>query len=375
MNGKLLPLSIFYLTGNERRAEIVFRALAGRYHHVCVPYEHGRMFSYKISDGSGTVESFFRLPKIPRYCQLLYQWGRLSLFCLSRVRRPWDVCVVEGIQFALLAPLLRAVGVFRNVVYYAQDWFPNANFIQRLDRYCYDHADRVWNLTDKIRQGRNIRWGGKIRADEITLVEPMYGPVSRDDTEYGNITNRCCYLGGIRRNVGMDIVIRALSLLKRQGIDIHCDIVGKEIDRGLLCQLRELACKEGIVDHVNFHGFVSGEKMKEILWASSCGLGIFTGGDHNYSNWTVPGRVKEYMENGIAIVISRANSLAEELVRHRCGFAVDDNPASVAEALRFFCCNQAIAKEYGKNAHKLAEEKSNPMRVFEAIEEITGVGK
>lgn len=70
---------------------------------------------------------------------------------------------------------------------------------------------------------------------------------------------------------GHEDVISAIAFLKNQGIDIDVTFVGEDYFNGI-AQLREYASSLGIEDRVFFTGFLSSQKMREVLLSSDIAI-------------------------------------------------------------------------------------------------------
>jgi len=369
---ELIPLSVFYVTGGERIADIIFRALSCRYHRVTVGYEDGNSFSFRYAESGCHGKDTFSLPPVPRYIKLLYQWTRVAVR-LVKSGGTWQIVISEGIQFAMLAPILKLCGVSGRFVFYAQDWWPVNPIIQLLDRFCVAATDETWNRTSRIAQGRQQRWGRVLSvADRVVPV--LFGPRSPRQWTFDRNDMRCCYVGGIRGDVGLEWVIRAFAQLRSEGIVLNLDIVGKPICVRAWERLHALGLELGISEQIHWHGFLPTDEMLSIVQMAACGLAIFPGGDSNYSNWAFAGKAREYLEAGIPVVISRASAMADEIVERRAGVAVDDSAESVLQALRQLFGDPERLMQMRQNAYSLACEKASPHRLYAAIEQAARVG-
>jgi len=364
-----LPISVVYVTGGERKAEMIFDALARRYERVSVGYEHGRFFAWLKAEKGQIGRARFALPPVPRYVQLLYQWGRVMVCMAADWPRPWAVAICEGIQFSLVAPILRRMGVMKRWVYYAQDWWPDRPWLQRLDGWCASHADETWNISTCVARGREERWGKRLSSCDA-VMEPLYEPQPAQTWRFNPSDMRCCYVGGIRNDIGLEWVIEALARLKAEGMAVHLDVIGKPIVRRAVDDLKRLCGIRGVEDQVHWHGFVPTEQMLGIVRKAGCGVAVFPGGARNYSNWAIPGKVREYIEAGVPVLISRANAMAQEIVEREAGAEVEDSSESIHEGLRKLFSNPSTLERYHVNAYALACEKACPDRLYNGIERV-----
>jgi hypothetical protein len=76
------------------------------------------------------------------------------------------------------------------------------------------------------------------------------------------------YLGRLSHKKGLDILIRAFAIARRDGPACRLAIVGPD-DEGLTVELSALARREGVADHVVFTGMLSGVEKLDALAAAS----------------------------------------------------------------------------------------------------------
>lgn len=368
--GKRTPARLFYLTAGERKASMIFEALEARYLSPTVAYEHdAKSFIFRIANATHVWTEAFELPRVPRYLKLIHQWWNVAAFFRRAGRAShFDLCICEGIQFNLMMPYLRRLEVCRRFVYYSQDWFPSAPFLQRLDRFCVKHTDETWDICERTGEGRRAHWS---EAPVTRTQPPLFQPVASLHKRLDDAALRCIYVGGLRSDVGLDLIIKAMGMASREGMRVHLDILGRDVDKGVREKLAGLAREEGVAGDVDFLGFVDTQAMVNLLARASCGLAVFTGGLKNYSNWAIIGKVREYIENGVPVIISRDNPMADELTRSGAGFAVGDSADEILGALRLLS-KQGAAAAYCQNAHRLAQQKASPAQLYDSIDRALG---
>ncbi|CAN5408277.1 N/A [soil metagenome] len=81
---------------------------------------------------------------------------------------------------------------------------------------------------------------------------------------------RLVYFGGIVGSKGVDVLIRACAILKKQHSEINfsLDIIGPEVEKGLINKLKALSDEEGIAQLVKFHPPVTGTG-RNVVFAST----------------------------------------------------------------------------------------------------------
>lgn len=130
--------------------------------------------------------------------------------------------------------------------------------------------------------------------------------------------------GYLTRNKGHHILLRALSLLKKRGLQFHCNITGYGVEEE---SLRELSESLGLNTYVTFKGIVSEEELGDLMRSAD----VFVAPGLREA-WGI--RVSEALQAGLAVVVSDGIA-ACELVRAAGGGEVfpAGNPERLAEVL------------------------------------------
>lgn len=345
---------------------IASEAFRGRYERVDVISSTGaRTISMLAWDG---VERLFtvQLPRIQRHLRFAFQWARLFALVLRRGR--YDLCVATGIQSGLFAAVLRVTGLSRRTIYYASDWYCAAPILQVLDLACCLAADSVIDPTPRISQARAARWpklAGRINA---TVVFPLLGPRPAERLTWPAKESAICYIGGVRPEAGLELVVAALVKLRGEGLRVHLHVTGAVGDHGYEQRFARYVQELRVVEQVHLHGFVSDAEMLNILCRSVCGICLTPGGSANYSSFTVPRKVQDYMEAGLPSIVSAGSYMADLLGSQYAAVAAVDTVDSVAQAIRFMADDSARARRYGEAAYCAALNYSDPQRFFDAQE-------
>ncbi len=360
-----VDLHLLYFTASERKASILLDVLKQRYRSVCLVHDHNEWIIFRIENDSGSFRHQFKVPLLPKYLRILYQWTGMALFILRQAfKKRFDLAVCEGVPLLLIC--LKPFLVYKRLVYYAHDWFPNQPLVHRYDRLASQVGDVTWNLAKEISEARDKRWG--IHTPEPIVIDSIYGPRPDHKRTVDPVHPSLCYVGYVRPQAGLDLAIRALGILKEQNIHPIFHIVGRSLSPQLSRDLENLTASLGLQAQVKFHGFIQTTEMIRILETCNCAISILPGGDQNYSNYTVVGKVREYFEGGIPVIISKSSAMAKDIVESRAGLTVEDSPAEIAKAIVFFCAHPENASEFNRNAYAFACKRSSPEKLWKAIE-------
>jgi glycosyltransferase involved in cell wall biosynthesis len=144
--------------------------------------------------------------------------------------------------------------------------------------------------------------------------------------------------------------------------------VGKPEDEAYRLSLVNL-CKElGVTEQVVFHGFVPNDEMATLVQSSLAGLALFPGGKANYSNFGVIGKIREYLENGLPVILSKASAMAADLEAAGAALPVGDSASEVAYATELLLDDPGRRKKMQEAAYAFACKKSDPSPYYKAIE-------
>ena len=148
--------------------------------------------------------------------------------------------------------LARRLGRADKVVYWAVDFVPNrfgdnalTRAYDRFDALCCRSADARFELSEAALRGRNERLG--LRPDQAARshVVPIGAWVDRVPVtaEDGWKARRVLYVGHLIRRQGVGLLVEALDLLARRGVDFVAEIAGSG---PLEQELREHAARAGL---------------------------------------------------------------------------------------------------------------------------------
>lgn len=163
-------------------------------------------------------------------------------------------------------------------------------------------------------------------------------------------------VGGLKPRKGQDIVLKALSLLKKERDDFHYLVVGDEEKRNSYVRnLREIAEMGKIINNVTFTGIISDEDLPKYFQA--CDIYIHT---PVAVDWNFEGFGIVYLEAGSAhkpVIASNSGGVLDAVIPSKTGIVVPENDIiATANAIRELLDNPLKRKEFGEAGLKYAEE-------------------
>ncbi len=264
---------------------------------------------------------------------------------------------------ALSCVMLRLIRRVNKVIYYSIDFTPNRfnNAIANkafhyLDGLSVKLADLTWNISPRIKQGREKRNGlvGKEYQRQVVV------PVGTWIEEYGDVQiqkkrkHTLMYAGGLADHQGIDLVIKSLPQVALQIPDIQLRIigVGKEEDK-----LKGLAKELNLTDKVTFLGYFPNhaDVIKE-LTKGSVALAMYNGEFARWSYYGDPSKIKSYLACGLPTLTTDVTYIAQDLVAKNCGYVVKYTKEDLANAIKDIFQDDHKLELMQQNCQKYAQE-------------------
>ncbi|MBR6076465.1 MAG: glycosyltransferase family 4 protein, partial [Victivallales bacterium] len=163
---------------------------------------------------------------------------------------------------------------------------------------------------------------------------------------------KIAFVGRLVPKKGLEILIRALSYLKRGGMEFTLEVVGSG---PLENELKTLAGQQGVEDSIHWHGVQPPEGVRSILRQSSCLCApsvVAPNGDRD----GIPNTVLEAMAVGLPVIATPVGGIAEALSNDK-GWMIDFlSPLQLANTLTTFASTPFEERQRRiQNARKLIE--------------------
>jgi glycosyltransferase involved in cell wall biosynthesis len=274
---------------------------------------------------------------------------------------------------AFAALFLKKIGFVKVVVFYTIDYVPtrfqNAmlnTVYHAIDGICSQKCDWTWNLANAMsvqRKRRGIREGRN-------LVVPI-GYNSSAIREYSPDSKRryrLAYLGSLRPGQGIQLAIEALPHLLGMIPQIELIIIGSG---PLSSDLKAIVKKMGLDAYVTFTGNISRhDDVYTILGTCGIGIAAYEPGQDNFTRFTEPGKVKEYLALGLPVVITKVPEIAREIEARGAGRVIEYNVQAFSLAIAQLVNNKEAYELAQAAALSLVAEYSWTRvfeRTFEAV--------
>lgn len=180
------------------------------------------------------------------------------------------------------------------------------------------------------------------------------------------------YLGGINRERGLEVILRAMARVTRTHPEAVCELVGPVETTDLGPDFSDLTpwLKKG---NIRLRGKVPYEQVPEILAKSSIAL-VPLLSTLNYQK-AIPVKLLEYMAGGIPVIGSRFGYIEEIINRNLCGLLTEPgDPESLSRDICALLEDPEKALSYGQNGwdafhreYTWEREQSKLLRLYERI--------
>lgn len=280
-------------------------------------------------------------------------------------RKRVDVFIGADPSNAFSGLLLRKLNFTKYAIYYSIDYsqkrFNNQTLnkiYHLLDGYCARNCDYTWNVSPRILMSRKEklnRWQKPLRAESQMIVRV---PVSDNDFRFRPMSeierHTVVYSGTLRDEVGLDLVLDAVSLLRTRIPDIKLVISG----RGpLVPDLKASVSRLDLQDSVKITDYIpSREQFVDTLSRFAIGLAIYKPLKETYVANADVSKVKVYAACGLPVIITKHSYNSKEVENSGAGMVVDYSRESIAEVLGYLLTNDEAYLRCREAASRFAQQ-------------------
>jgi glycosyltransferase involved in cell wall biosynthesis len=276
---------------------------------------------------------------------------------ILRLRERYDVVIGQGPGEMLFGYILKLTGRTRLLVYDDRDYEPGFITTNRLRRWMVGQmekamlkkADIVISIGDRLASFRR----------ETTGINPVIIPNGVDYDLFRKAQEKAphpptlFYMGYINAWSGMDVVVEALSGLKRRIPSIRLLVAG-HVDNIYLDFLLKRINTLNLEDNFHYLGRLGYHELINPLRESDIGLAIFKPVELRRYAFSL--KVIEYMSAGLP-VITTSETQSEDIVKqHNCGIGTEYRADKVEHALLSILTDGKRYEELSMNARKAAAD-------------------
>ncbi|MEZ5561559.1 MAG: glycosyltransferase family 4 protein [Gammaproteobacteria bacterium] len=267
---------------------------------------------------------------------------------LSIIRdRKIDLLIVRDLPLCPLALLLRAITGVPVIFDMAEDYpamiedtwryrgpgpadylIRNPRLLRAMENLVLARVDETWVVSAASRD----RVMGKTKRQSQARIVGNTPTIDILDMEPGEDCGSLSvvYTGFIDATRGLDTVVRAVALARREKLHVTLNVVGTG---DALDRIRQLVDELEVADLVTFHGWRSQPELRSIIAASS--VGVVPHRVTAHTNTTLPNKIFDYMALAKPVIVSNARALEDVVAEAGCGLAFQDgDPGSLVSCLR-----------------------------------------
>jgi len=277
-----------------------------------------------------------------------------TLFWVIKYPKKIDLYVGFDPLNALSGLFLKKTGKVKRVIFYTIDYVPVRfknkllnSIYRKIDIFCAEQADSVWNLSKRINDAR-IRAG--MRQTHNAIVVPIGVNFQRIKREEERSIDRktLVYMGFLDKKRGLEFIIEALPDMigKNPGLKLMIIGGGNADD-----YYRRMVERAGFFAHVDFKGYIKDHREVEAL-LSKCavGLAVYEPYQDNFTWYTDPSKPKQYMACGLPVIITGKPEIADEIQNREMGVAIDYEKDKFVEAVTLLLNDDKFYFKCRKNA-------------------------
>jgi glycosyltransferase involved in cell wall biosynthesis len=169
-----------------------------------------------------------------------------------------------------------------------------------------------------------------------------------EQAQFSPKVERAVYVGGIRQEYGIDLLLDAFDLVNRE----------RKLDLELVCRKDKYVSLRSI-----FEKYVKAKWLHiHHLWGKSLGpvyhrsdIALIPRRKNAYNDLAMPVKLFEYLSYGLPIIATDCTEMADFVQRNRIGIVVQDNALSLAEGVLRIARDQGLYRELKRNAKQTLE--------------------
>jgi glycosyltransferase involved in cell wall biosynthesis len=331
----------------------------------------GHPFSY-----AKETQSFIRIYKKGKLTleKKFYKWAgpevsfylkdtALTLWWIVKYAASVDYFIGVDNLNAFSGYLLKILGKVKKYIFYTIDYVPNRfdnkllNYIYHfLDRFSIRKSDKVWNLSSIMVDEREKK-GVDVKFRNKQIVVPIGTTLHKTRVDVKEIDRyKVVHMGHLLEKQGVEKLIQAMKEVTNKIPKAHLLIIGGGPQEA---KLKKDVIRLKLEKSVKFTGFI--EKFSDVekmLQDAAIAVAPYLDNKDTYTRYTDPGKPKDYLANGIPVIITKVPQVAYEIEKSKCGIAINDDKKELVNALLTLLTNNKMLDEFRKNTIVMARKYS-----------------
>ncbi len=280
----------------------------------------------------------------------------VSAYMVLKSRERWDVYVgVNGLN-TIPGLILKRLYLVKHVIFYTADYAP-VRFDNRvlnwvyhwIDRYCVKNADYVWNISRlqvEIRDKQGV-------PPERNVYVPHGFDVKRIKRPPMSSVNRrsLVLVANLAPAINFALILDAFADIVKKVPDAKLIIIGTgEMEDNI----KEYVQEKGIVEYVEFKGWLPREEVLEFLPFCGVALAVYTT-TCSWTEFSDSFKVKEYLACGCPTIVSGSAAVVQESEKSQAVIAIDLDKTALTNAMQQLFLDDELYARSRENAFKFME--------------------
>ena len=268
------------------------------------------------------------------------------------------VCLTENIWAGAVFGIARKIGLCKTFICCAGDWLANQGrkgFLSRLaNNYLFVYMDYIAVTTcdlldsqSKLANEARERYWGRQLSRIIHLRHPP--PVDLYPNAIPDTRTNICFLGQVREDSGLDLILPLLPELHRD-IGAKLKIIGpSSIER---TRIEETVESLGLKNFVELYGFLPLSELEEVMKDCFCGINLIKD-EESFACLGASGKFIQYLQMKMPILATKNNGIVNVIEENNLGIIIEPKASVILSSIRKLYKDQ---KNYTTNIIKYAEK-------------------
>jgi glycosyltransferase involved in cell wall biosynthesis len=225
-----------------------------------------------------------------------------------------------------------------------------------MERLATNYADIVLAAHDLLKTRIVNRDNIPVDRCISILNYPQLDKFSPVNKKTENDVIRIIYPGTISYHHGIDILIKAISIIKGKGYLVRLDIYATSTNQKYLSEVNGLIKESGLETDIIFHGPVPAHRIGKIMAESDIGVVPKRAGAFGSEAFST--KILEFMAVGVPVIASRTKIEEYYFDESQIRFFEPENFTELAECVIQLCNDRAKREELSKNGIKYVSENN-----------------
>lgn len=259
----------------------------------------------------------------------------------------------------------RKIGKTKKVIFYAIDFTPKRfenpllNYLyHKLEIYCVVHADKVWNVSPRIAEGREQFL--QIPNDPTHQIVVPIGIWNKNikKRDFKDVKkHQLLFVGHLLEKQGVQLVLDATPDIIKKIPDFKFVIAGGgEYEKILRKKIKKLRIEK----YVDITGWIKERKeLDKMMSESACAIAVYKPEEeklYNFTYYSDPTKLKDYLGAGLPIILTDVSYNALKIQEEKCGIIVFYSSVDIAKAVIELMDDEEKLKNFKLNALEIAKE-------------------